>query len=284
MKTLKYIWNHPLASRERFRALRRYFGWQLSSRLIKCPIVLPFVENTVLVTETSMTGATGNYYCGLHEFEDMAFLLHFLRKDDLFIDVGANVGSYTVLASGVVGARSLAFEPVPNTFERLQRNIRTNKIDGLAEAKRLAIGSSQGEIHFSTDNDTVNKVVSTDYVGSSEKVPVSSLDVLLEGLAPLMWKVDVEGFEIEVLKGSRSALRQESLQAILLECQSPEVNSLVTDAGFRKAAYEPFSRDLTVIDDEKAGRSANQLWVRDHNLVAQRCKTSRKFCVNNIQL
>lgn len=238
----------------------------------------------MLVTETSMTGATGNYYCGLHEFADMAFLLHFLRKDDLFIDVGANVGSYTVLASGVVGARSLAFEPVPNTFERLQRNIRTNKIDGLAEAKRLAIGSSQGEIHFSTDNDTVNKVVSTDYVGSSEKVPVSSLDALLEGLAPLMWKVDVEGFEIEVLKGSRSALRQEFLQAILLEGQSPEVNSLVTDAGFRKATYEPFSRDLTVIDDEKTGRSANQLWVRDHNLVAQRCKTSRKFCVNDIQL
>ena len=44
-----------------------------------------------------MTGATGNVYCGLHEFEDMALVLHALRPRDLFVDVGANVGSYTVL-------------------------------------------------------------------------------------------------------------------------------------------------------------------------------------------
>jgi len=43
---------------------------------------------------------------------DMGFLLHFLRKDDLFLDVGANIGSYTVLAGGAVGAKSISFEPV----------------------------------------------------------------------------------------------------------------------------------------------------------------------------
>ena len=231
-----------------------------------------------------MTGSTGNYYCGLHEFEDMAFLLHFLRKNDLFIDIGANIGSYTVLAPGVVGARTLAFEPAPKTFERLKRNIHSNEIVGLAEARRVAIGCNEGEIRFSTDKDTVNKVVPEDYKGTSEKVQVANLDVLLEGMSPIMWKVDVEGFEIEVLKGARSAILQESLQAILLECQSPEVNSMVTKAGFCRAIYEPFGRSLTLVNEKRLGGSLNQLWVRDQAFVSQRCKTARKFYVNKCEL
>ena len=55
-----------------------------------------------------MTGATQNIYCGLQEFEEMAFLLHFLRKDDLPLDIGANIGSYTILAASSVGARTMA--------------------------------------------------------------------------------------------------------------------------------------------------------------------------------
>lgn len=47
-----------------------------------------------------MTGATGNWYCGLQEYEDMSFVLHALRPGDLFVDVGANIGSYSILAAG----------------------------------------------------------------------------------------------------------------------------------------------------------------------------------------
>ena len=45
-----------------------------------------------------MHGVTGNVYCGLHDFAEMSFMLHLLRAGDLFADIGANVGSYTVLA------------------------------------------------------------------------------------------------------------------------------------------------------------------------------------------
>ncbi len=44
-----------------------------------------------MVVEPGTTGATGNVYCGLHEFEDMALLLHILRKVDRFVDIGANI-------------------------------------------------------------------------------------------------------------------------------------------------------------------------------------------------
>lgn len=87
-----------------------------------------------------MTGATGNIYTGLHEFIDMAFCLHLLRPGDLFIDVGANVGSYTILASKVVGANSFTLEPVPETFKRLKRNININDIVSLVDARCCAAG------------------------------------------------------------------------------------------------------------------------------------------------
>jgi hypothetical protein len=115
-RTFAFIFNHPLTRQHRFSAFIRWLRWQLGSRIVSGSVVVRFVDNTKLVVDPGMTGATGNIYCGLHEAHDMAFVLHFLRKDDLFLDVGANIGSYTVLASGVVGAETICFEPVPTSF------------------------------------------------------------------------------------------------------------------------------------------------------------------------
>ena len=106
-RLLRYVWNHPLNVRGgRLAAIGRVFRWQLASRLLPGPIALPYVGDTWLFATRGMTGATGNWYCGLHEVAEMAFVLHLLRPDDHFVDVGANVGSYTILAGG--GGRRLA--------------------------------------------------------------------------------------------------------------------------------------------------------------------------------
>src|SRR5688500_6393396 len=105
LNTLKFVWTHPISSANRLSAISRYARWQIGTRILRAPVLIPFVESTQLVCERSMTGATGNHYCGLHEFGDMGFLLHFLRPEDLFLDVGANIGSFSILASGVAGAR-----------------------------------------------------------------------------------------------------------------------------------------------------------------------------------
>jgi len=77
------------------------------------PVLVPWVGSTSQVIETGMTGATMNLYYGLHEAADMAFVLHALRPDDVFLDVGANVGTYSILVSGVAQARTTALEPIP---------------------------------------------------------------------------------------------------------------------------------------------------------------------------
>src|SRR6266567_1067236 len=114
MQIIRFVASHPLTQTSKVRALFRVLHWQIWSRFKK-QIVFPWIGGTKLVVERGMTGATGNIYVGLHEFIDMIFLLHFLRPGDLFLDIGANVGSYTILASGVCKARTAAFEPDPDT-------------------------------------------------------------------------------------------------------------------------------------------------------------------------
>ena len=96
IKLLRFITSHPLNKSNKADAIMRFIKWQINTRLNPHPVVYPYTEKAKLIIEKGMTGATGNLYCGLHEFEDMSFLLHFLREEDLFIDIGANVGSYTV--------------------------------------------------------------------------------------------------------------------------------------------------------------------------------------------
>ncbi|MFP6657430.1 MAG: FkbM family methyltransferase, partial [Pirellulales bacterium] len=129
IRTLRTVRNHPLNRSNRMAAMMRTLRWQVGSRLLSSGTVIPFTKRTRLLVKRGMTGATGNIYCGLHDFEDMAFVLHLLRTEDTFVDIGANVGTYTVLASGQVGARSIAIEPIPQTFEHLLDNVFLNRLN-----------------------------------------------------------------------------------------------------------------------------------------------------------
>ena len=121
---------------------------------MRSEVEFPWIEGSKLIVRNGMAGATGNIYCGLHEFADMAFLLHFLRTGDLFVDVGANIGSYTVLATAVCGAQTIAAEPDPGTSHSLKRNVQANGIEQRVTLVEAALGSARGTARFSIGNDT----------------------------------------------------------------------------------------------------------------------------------
>ena len=256
--------------------------WQIGSRILKSPVVMPFVEDAVLVVEPGMTGATGNLYCGLHEFADMAFVLHVLRPDDLFLDLGANIGSYTVLAGKVAGAHCLALEPVPETFAKLQRNLRVNDLGSRVEAVQSAAGSGSANLWFSADRDTTNQVVDENYPGKKIQVPVARLDDLLEQRTALVWKVDVEGFEFEVLSGAGRALRQPGLKAVLLECDDLRITATMTAVGFKRASYYPFTREIRAANLVKTQN--NHIWIRDWEFVSKRCREVRPIKILDVTI
>src|SRR5262245_26943028 len=151
-----WIINHPLSNGRRIRNIARFLSWQLCSRLSRTPRVFEFANGAKMCVRPGMTGATGNLYVGLHEFAEMAFLLHFLRPGDLFADVGANVGSYSVLAGAAVGADVIAFEP-GEAFPWLARNLELNGLTR-AQAQRTAVGATNGSVSFTSGEDTMNRI------------------------------------------------------------------------------------------------------------------------------
>ena len=246
------------------------------------PVLIPFVESTRLVCERSMTGATGNLYCGLHEFGDMGFLLHFLRPGDLFVDVGANIGSFSMLASGVVGAKSVAIEPVPSSFAALRRNIAVNGLEDMVEPLCVAAGPRSGRVRLSMDRGPENAPVGESYPGASAEFPMVSLDEVTENKCPVLLKVDAEGAEREVLEGASESLRNPTLKAVLLEGASGAIAGMMSRAGFAPACYAPMTRRLEVTESERRGsvwETLNFLWVRDEEFVRDRCSAARLFTV-----
>ena len=229
-----------------------------------------------------MHGATGNIYCGLHEFADMAFLLHLLRPDDWFADIGANVGSYTVLASAVAGAHTISIEPVAQSFELLQRNIRINGIDYLVSTACCAVGRAEEIRQISVDRGPANRIVAPSYQGELSEVEVKPLDAVLHDRPATLWKMDVEGFELEALEGAKRSLADKTLLAIIVETGNDEVSSIMRSYGFHPATYEPFCRDLKESSDRQM--SSNQLWVRDADAVSARCRQARKYEVLSVSI
>jgi hypothetical protein len=150
-----FLCNHPLTRDHRAAAFARLCRWQIDSRLRR-EVIVPWIGGIKLAARHGMTGATGNVYAGLHEFADMAFTLHFLRPGDLFLDVGANIGSYTLLASGVCKAKAISFEPDSQTMALLRRNIDLNRLHECVELKEAAVGAEEGEVEFTTGRDTGN--------------------------------------------------------------------------------------------------------------------------------
>ena len=172
---IKKLVKSPLSFTNKLKAIFRFIKWQISQSINQFPIVYPFTENSKLLIKKSMTGATGNLYYGLDEFYDMGFLLHLLREDDVFVDVGANIGSYTILASAEIGAKSISVEPAPSTFGFLTDNISLNNIGDLVEMHNIALADNNGLIRFTETQDTVNHV-STDNDKDVIEVQVDTLD------------------------------------------------------------------------------------------------------------
>jgi FkbM family methyltransferase len=241
-----------------------------------------------------MTGATGNIYTGLHEFEDMALTLHLLREGDLFIDVGANVGSYTVLAGAVAGAKVIAVEPIPDTFTSLLTNLRLNNLDGLVTPLNVGLGDRKGRIRFTADLDCVNRALAPNeaYDGRSIDVEILPLDTLTAARDPALIKIDVEGFEGEVLAGADNTLRKSSLLAVIMEvsasplqfgADTPAAHRTMLGFGFVPSRYDPFRRTLSEAPGVNHDQN-NTLYVRNVPVVAERLRSAPSRRVFGIDL
>jgi FkbM family methyltransferase len=151
---------------------------------------------------------------GQFEGAEIGSLCSYARRDSAAIDVGANIGIYTVVFSAAIGTggRVLAFEPAPENVERLRRNLRINGIANV-DVFPLAVGASSESVALFLSDDaachSTSAVAAERRGGRSLTVAASSLDTVWNEVRR-PWvsvvKIDVEGTELGVLEGARELL------------------------------------------------------------------------------
>jgi FkbM family methyltransferase len=273
LNTAQMLW-HPLARNRRIETLLRIAHWQIKSRFQR-DVIFPWIANQKLVVQRGMTGATGNIYVGLVEFTDMMFVLHFLRAGDLFFDIGANVGAYTILASGVCGAKTWAFEPDKDAAGALNRNIAINNLQDLVRVHNVAVGDSDQQVAFTTGLDSANRVAEDNDI-DFRSVQQIRIDTVIGDAWPIFAKLDIERYEEQALRGGKSLLTR--LQAISLETVSPWSAEALSEHGFRRMFYDPFTRSLST--EPTIGLPlANALFAKDFELVKKRVASASKITI-----
>jgi FkbM family methyltransferase len=195
-----------------------------------------------LPTEMVMECWPGSYsasqavsFSGWPDFNEMSFLWRYLRPGDAFLDVGANIGLYTLLAAACVGASGTiaAFEAAPESLERLRRNLSLNSLKQV-QVYPMAVAHEPGELSFSVGQDAMNRVrPDAGSLETTARVQAVRLDdVLPSHLGFAAGKIDIEGFEPLAMRGAIAHLGAANPPVWVLELCNHVRNFGHTEEGF----------------------------------------------------
>ena len=161
-------------------------------------------------------------------------------------------------------------------------------MNNLAEKVRLinaGAGAHAGSTNFTTDEDITNHVVAANEVAAAKtiNVPIITIDSLQAEDHPLLIKIDVEGFEAEVLKGMANTLKDTSLKAIIIELNGSgarygysdeDIHLLLIANNFNPHVYDPFARELSKVNSYGG---QNTIYCRDMDFINDRLRTAAGF-------
>ncbi len=165
---------------------------------------------------------------GTYEEGTLRIMSQVLREKSTFIDIGANIGLMSLHAAQILKktGRVLSFEALPSTYDILQQNIKLNKFENI-EAINMALGSTSGTIDI-FDNDEINRgsssLIKSEHSNSSHQTSIMPFDEFLDKHPEInnisSIKIDVEGWELEVLKGAKQLLSNPEAPVCIVECST----------------------------------------------------------------
>ncbi len=217
----QFIWTHPANRGQRFRVMARAMRFQARGRVLRKPTLARLGDRSRIWAVLHRTGASKVMYANPPDYPEMLAWRQVLGPGDIFVDVGSNIGAYAIWAAEL-GASVIALEPARDTFELLEENIALNGYR--VEAIRAAAGAAPGTARFTSGRDCVNHI---DPAGTIE-IPIVTLDAIIGDRTVAGVKIDVEGFELDVLLGCRKALAERRIRLIQLEWNSASLNTLGT--------------------------------------------------------
>jgi FkbM family methyltransferase len=179
----------------------RHMMWQGRKLFDWFPFEQRISQSRIIASDRSCGVSALIYSQGLYDFNNMNLVRAMLRGGGVFADIGANIGSYTLIAAEQPRATVVSFEPHPRTFERLQANVALNHRSNVILVN-MAVSDRDGEARLSDEKwSATNHLVGDDRTAIPVRCTRADSWFNGRGLAPSVVKIDVEGFELEVLRG-----------------------------------------------------------------------------------
>jgi FkbM family methyltransferase len=201
---------HPNNEGARARAAWRVARHEVLTRRLGRPVVVPIGTHSKIIARAGETNSPLAVRANPPNDEMHVWRAH-LRPGDLFVDVGANIGIYTVFALDL-GAEVIAVEPTARA-DRVREHLRLNGYE--ATVLQQALSDAPGTVRMTDHLDSLNHLV-LDGPGGVE-VPATTLDEVLGDRTAAGVKIDVEGAERLVLQGARRALAERRIRLLQLE-------------------------------------------------------------------
>jgi FkbM family methyltransferase len=187
------------------------------------------INNIIFEFDFNYDPVISQMYFGGYEIETIEIMKKYLKKGNIFIDVGANIGYLTAIGAGFVGTTGQvhSFEPVPKYFQRLNK-IPNENSNYCIVTNPFALGEKKGELPLNISavsnigwNTLVPGFMPSNSIGEIINVPIQRLDdyIIEKNLKNIaLIKIDVEGFEFPVLLGLSNYLsNQENRPPIICE-------------------------------------------------------------------
>ena len=189
--------------------------------------------------------------------EDYDFITGFLKENDIYLDVGANMGVTVIPGARSVGNKGkvIAFEPHPKICSYLKENVALNNLNNV-EIHNCAVGNQNGSIYFTNKfTDDMNQVSTSSE--NNIKVPIVLLDDVIKELDNIaLMKLDVEGYEKFVIEGAMQTLKK--VNCIYFEVSdnnfkdfgysSSDIFKLLEQAGFKLFKRNGNKKELLPLD------------------------------------
>ena len=204
------------------------------------------------------------------------FIQSQLKMGDTFIDIGANIGYFSMLGASIVGTSGhvISFEPIGRLADQIKCSSRTNGLNNI-KIKKLALGNNPCKmtLEIMPGNIGGSSLVKNINSGLSEEIFVSTLDLQLKDIKRVdLIKIDVEGFEYEVLKGGQDTISKH-LPVIILEF-SPSVYGRQKEDNSKNILKFLMARNYKILDIDYGYKCDNideyilKLGKRQTNLLA----------------
>lgn len=268
MNTFLRAWGHPIHRAGLQSAISRSVAYLLPSPRSRGPIAIPYINDSWLFCDRRSKDVPLLRLLILKDFTAMSFIAHFLRATDHFVDVGAGIGSYSVLAAVTSGARVSAIEPAAEESALLSCSVVFNRLQPQVKVLRLGVTEISGRGVIRPTSSSLSKRLIVDpCVDTQSSVPVHRLDEVLGNDGAQVLKVAAAGDELEVLRGAHDILARSSLYAVLVSnptrrddarSRCHRIDALLERHGFVAADYDPIERQLL----KPGSARGKQLFVR----------------------